>query len=89
VEESGQGQKELKAQPYKKNNNINQPEPPEVPGTKPPTKECTWQDPWLQPHICSRGWPGQASKGGEALGPLKAQCTSVGGSGWVGGGALS
>jgi hypothetical protein len=29
----------------KKNNNINQPDPPELPGTKPPTKEYTWRDP--------------------------------------------
>jgi hypothetical protein len=28
--------------------------------------------------ICSRGWPCQASMGGEALGPVKAQCPSVG-----------
>ena len=24
------------------------PPPPELPGTKPPTKEYTWRDPWLQ-----------------------------------------
>jgi hypothetical protein len=28
-------------------------------------------------HICSRGWPCQASKGEEALGPLKGQCPRV------------
>lgn len=33
-------------QPYRKNNNINQPELPE---SKPSTKEYTWRDPWLQP----------------------------------------
>jgi hypothetical protein len=27
--------------------------------------------------ICSRGWPSQTSIGGEALGPVKAQCPSV------------
>jgi len=27
------------------NNNINQPDPPELPRTKPPTKEYTWRDP--------------------------------------------
>jgi hypothetical protein len=44
-------------------------------------------------HICSRGWPCGTSMGGEALGPMKAQCPSVGecqdrevGSGWIGGG---
>ena len=31
--------------------NINQPDPPELPGTKPPTKEYTWRDPWLQTHM--------------------------------------
>jgi hypothetical protein len=29
-------------------------------------------------HICSRGWPDWSSLGGEALGPVKAQCPSVG-----------
>jgi hypothetical protein len=29
-------------------------------------------------HICSRGWPCWTSMGGEALGPEKAQCPSVG-----------
>jgi hypothetical protein len=29
-------------------------------------------------HICSKGWPSQVSMGGEALGPRKAQCLSVG-----------
>jgi hypothetical protein len=28
-----------------------QPEPPELPGTKPPTKEYTWRDSWLQLHM--------------------------------------
>ena len=28
--------------------------------------------------ICSRGWPCRASMGGEALGPVKAQCPSAG-----------
>jgi hypothetical protein len=29
-------------QPHRKNNNINQPDPPELPGAKSPTKEYTW-----------------------------------------------
>jgi hypothetical protein len=29
-------------------------------------------------HICSRGWPYRASMGGEALGPVKVLCPSVG-----------
>jgi len=24
---------------------------PQLPGTKPPTKEYTWSNPWLQPHM--------------------------------------
>jgi hypothetical protein len=30
---------------HRKNNNINQPDPPELPGTELPTKEYTWRDP--------------------------------------------
>jgi hypothetical protein len=46
VEELERGLKELKGFAiHKKNNNINQ---PELPGIKPPTKKCTWRDPWLQ-----------------------------------------
>ena len=33
------------------NNNINQPVPTELSGSKPPTKEYTWRDTWLQPHL--------------------------------------
>ena len=29
-------------------------------------------------HMGSRGWPGQTSMGGEALGPMKAHCPRVG-----------
>jgi hypothetical protein len=28
--------------------------------------------------ICSRGWPSQSSMGGEALGPVKILCPSIG-----------
>ena len=46
MEELEKGLKELKGfATHRKNNNINQPEPPhpppELPGTKPPTKEYT------------------------------------------------
>jgi hypothetical protein len=34
-----------------KNNHINQPGLPELPETKPPTKEYIWRDPWLQPYM--------------------------------------
>jgi hypothetical protein len=30
---------------------INQTLSPELPRTKPPTKEYTWRDPWLQLHM--------------------------------------
>jgi hypothetical protein len=33
---------------------MNQPVLPELPGTKPPTKEYTWRDPQLQPHMQQR-----------------------------------
>jgi hypothetical protein len=33
------------------NNNINQPFSPELPGTKPPTKEYTRRDSRFQPHM--------------------------------------
>ena len=54
---------------------MNQTVSPELPGTKPATK-----DGWTHGSscICSRGWPCWTSKGGEALGPEKAQCPSVG-----------
>jgi hypothetical protein len=51
--------KEVLLQPHRKKN-ITQPEPPELPGTKPSTKEYA-------------GWPCHASMGGDVLGPMKAQ----------------
>jgi hypothetical protein len=45
MEELEKEPKELK----RRNNNINQPVPPELPGTKSPTRKYTWKDPWLQP----------------------------------------
>ena len=33
---------------------MSHPVPPELPGTKPPSKEYTWRDPWLQPHMKPR-----------------------------------
>ena len=48
MEELEKGLKELKGFViYTRNNNINQPDPPVLPGTKPPTKEETWWDLWL------------------------------------------
>jgi hypothetical protein len=55
MEELEKGLKELKGfATCRKNNNINQPDPPKLPGTKPPIKECTWSDPWLQLHMQQR-----------------------------------
>jgi hypothetical protein len=52
MQELGKVLKELKGfATHRKNNNINQPDHPELPGTKLPTKEYTCRDPWLQPHI--------------------------------------
>ena len=50
MEELEKGPKELKGF-NRRNNNMNQPVPPELPGTKPPTREYTWRDPWLQMHM--------------------------------------
>jgi hypothetical protein len=53
MEKLGEGLTKLKGfGPHMKNNNINQSEPtPRAPRTKPPTKEYTWRDPWLQMHM--------------------------------------
>jgi hypothetical protein len=32
-------------------NHTPHPPPPELPGSKPPTKEYTWSDPWFQLHL--------------------------------------
>jgi hypothetical protein len=55
MEELEKGLKKLKGfATHRKNNNINPPNPPELPGIKLSTKDFTWRDPWLHP-ICSRG----------------------------------
>jgi hypothetical protein len=42
----GKGLKELNGFATHRNKiNINHPDPPKLPGTKPPTKEYTWRDP--------------------------------------------
>ena len=77
MEELEKGLKDLKGfATHCKNNNINQPDTPELSGTKPPTKEYTWRDPWLR-CICSRRWPYLASVRGEALGSVEAQHLSI------------
>jgi hypothetical protein len=51
MEELEKGLKELKGfATHRKNSNINQPDPPDFPGAKPPAEEYTWRDPWLQLH---------------------------------------
>ena len=54
MEELVEGLKELNGVPNRKKNNINQLDPPELPGTKLPTKEYTWRDQWLQLHMQQR-----------------------------------
>jgi hypothetical protein len=45
MEELQEGPKEVKELVTpKRNNNMNQPVPPELPGAKPPTKDYTWRD---------------------------------------------
>lgn len=51
MEELGEGVEDLKWQPYKKNNSINQTYTPQLQRTKLPTKKFTWSDPWLQLHM--------------------------------------
>jgi hypothetical protein len=51
--------------------------PPELPGTKPPTKVYIHAGTRGSSCICSRGWPCGISVRGEALSPMKAQCPSV------------
>jgi hypothetical protein len=55
MEELGEGLKELKGFATPQKEQKYQPTrcapPPELPGTKPPTKEYTWRDPWLQLHM--------------------------------------
>jgi hypothetical protein len=56
---------------------MNQQELPELPATKPPTK-ITHGGNHGSSHICSRGWTCWTSMEGEALGPVKTRCLSVG-----------
>jgi hypothetical protein len=56
---------------------MNQPISPELPMSKPPTKEYHGGTHGSS-GICSRGWPCWSSMEGEALGPVKALCPSVG-----------
>jgi hypothetical protein len=64
----------MSLQPHRRNNNMNQPVPPELSKTKPLTKEGTHGSSC----ICSREWPCWTSVGGMALGLGKSRCPSVG-----------
>ena len=73
--------------PHRRNHKINQPVPQELNHESKSTRGGTHGSSC----ICSRGWPCRSSMEGEALGPVKALCPSVGeclgqetGSGWVG-----
>jgi hypothetical protein len=68
-------EKRLKEQPHRRNNNMNQPVPLEILGTKLPTKEYTWR---THGSSCICSSPCWTSMGGKACGPEKAKCTSVG-----------
>jgi hypothetical protein len=65
------GLKELKgfSNPYEEQYQLTRPS--EIPGTKLPTKEYTWSDPWLQPHMYQR-MDLLSINGGAVLGPVKA-----------------
>ena len=76
MEELEKGLKELKGLTSNQT-----PLSPELPGTKPPTKEYTWRDPWLQPHMWQRMALLDKMKG-KALGPVKAPCPSIGECQW-------
>ena len=56
---------------------MNWPVSPDLPGTKPPIKK-THGGIHGPSCICSREWPSQSSMGGEALGPVKVLCPSIG-----------
>jgi hypothetical protein len=50
---------------------INQPDPPELPGTKPPTKEYTWREPMAPAaYVAEDGLTDK--KGRKGFGPVKA-----------------
>jgi hypothetical protein len=52
MQELEKGLSELKGfATHRRNNDINQPDAPELPGTKPSTKQYTWRAPWLEPYM--------------------------------------
>jgi hypothetical protein len=84
MKELEKGPKELKGlQSHCRNNNMNQPVPSEFPGTKAPTKEYTWRDPWLQLHMLQRMalWDINERRGPWSCEGSMSQCRRIPGSG--------
>jgi hypothetical protein len=69
---------------------MNQPVAPELPGTKPPTKEYTWIDQWFQLHMYQRMalLDNSGKRGPWSCEGLMPQCRGIPGqgygSGWFG-----
>jgi len=62
---------------HRKNNNISKPDTPELPGTKPPTKEYTWRDPWQRMAL----WGINGRRGPWSRESLMPQCRGIPGRG--------
>jgi hypothetical protein len=78
MEELDKWLKELKGfETHRKNNNTNQPDPRSFQGLNHQPKS-THGGTHGSSRICSRGYPYRTSVRWEALGPVKAQCPSVG-----------
>jgi hypothetical protein len=77
MRELAEGLEELKGlQPHRKNI-ISWPDHPVLPGTS--NQGVYREGIHDSKYICSRGWPCLAAMEGEALGPLKVWCFSIGG----------
>ena len=57
---------------------MNQPVSPEFPGNNQRKHMGLMCGTHASSCICSRGWPSRSSMGGEALGPVKILCPSIG-----------
>ena len=78
MEKLEMGLKELRGlQPHGGSNSVNRPDPLELLGTGPPTKEYTWRGSWLWPHMWQR-MALLALVRGEVNGPECVQCPSNG-----------
>jgi hypothetical protein len=54
MEKLGKDERSRRGLQSHRKNNINYVDNPELPETKPPTKEYTWNDLWLQIHMWQR-----------------------------------